>query len=282
MSQPNLTWEDAVRWLLGQPEQSDLVRAAYFDQPVSKAARRYHLSEEYSALRAFLPKAGRALDLGAGNGILSYALAADGWRVTAVEPDPSALVGAEAIRALARESGVAIDVVEAFGEAIPLDTANYDLVVARQVLHHARDLVGFCAEMARLTRPGGVVITLRDHVVSGPEQMQAFFDRHPLHHLYGGENAFTLRQYREALAGSGLEIERELRSFDSVINFAPLTVTDLRKAMAEALPDAIRFASRAVAAVLPQPLLLRIATMVDRRPGRLVSFVARKPADAGL
>ena len=37
-------------------------------------------------------KAGRALDLGAGNGILSYALAREGWSVTAVEPDPSALV----------------------------------------------------------------------------------------------------------------------------------------------------------------------------------------------
>ncbi|MCU0885274.1 MAG: hypothetical protein MUC44_10055 [Beijerinckiaceae bacterium] len=73
---------------------SALARAAYFDEPVA-AALRYQASAEFGAVRALLPpKAGRALDLGAGNGILSHALAREGWAVTAVEPDPSELVGA--------------------------------------------------------------------------------------------------------------------------------------------------------------------------------------------
>ncbi len=281
MNQPEMTWEDAVRWLLDRPDKAELARAAYFDQPTSGAARRYHASPEFAALRGFLPKRGRALDLGAGNGILSYALAADGWRVTAVEPDPSDFIGAGAIRTLAEDTSVQIDVVEAMGEALPLETANYDVVVARQVLHHAADLGSFCAEMARLTRPGGAVITLRDHVISGPEQMQAFLDRHPLHHLYGGENAFTVEQYRSALTGAGLVIERELGSFDSVVNYAPLSEADIRKAMADAAPKPLRFASRAVAAALPFPIVLKLATAADRRPGKLVSFVARKPQAAG-
>ena len=45
-------------------------------------------------------------------------------QVTAVEPDPSDLVGAGAIRALSKETGVAIEVVEAFGEAVPIDAGR--------------------------------------------------------------------------------------------------------------------------------------------------------------
>ncbi|RWP97518.1 class I SAM-dependent methyltransferase [Mesorhizobium sp.] len=90
-------------------------RAAYFDDPVV-AAQRYLESAEFDAVRSMIPrKVGRALDLGAGNGILSYALTREGWSVTAVEPDPSALVGAAAIRTLADKTGTRIDVIEAFG-----------------------------------------------------------------------------------------------------------------------------------------------------------------------
>ncbi|ESX80261.1 hypothetical protein NKJ36_26275 [Mesorhizobium sp. M0142] len=103
--------EDAVRRLPGHPEQADLARAAYFHQLKSMPARRYHGSAE---LRRNLPKQlGRAFDLGVGNGTLSLASAADGWQVTAVEPDPSALTGTDAIRAPARNTGTRIDVVEA-------------------------------------------------------------------------------------------------------------------------------------------------------------------------
>ena len=96
------SWEQAVAWLIAQPDRQDLVRDCYFDRPALEAARRFHLSEEWRAVRAFFPETrGRALDVGAGNGVAGYALARDGWDVTALEPDPSALVGARAIRALA-------------------------------------------------------------------------------------------------------------------------------------------------------------------------------------
>lgn len=254
----------------------ELAAAAYFGDPV-EMARRYHASEEYAALRTLLPSpAGRALDLGAGNGILAYALAADGWRVTAVEPDPSALVGAGAIRTIAAATGTTIDVIEAFGEAIPLEAANFDLVVARQVLHHAHDLPAFCREMARLVRHGGTVVTLRDHVISGPEQLQQFFATHPLHHLYGGENAFTRAQYREALAGAGLAVAQEYGAFDSVLNYAPHTRETLREeiaARAGPLRGLVRAGLRSDAAL---GSVLRLLSRIDRRPGRLVSFVCKK------
>lgn len=273
------TWEEAVRWCLETPGMVDLARDAYFGDPV-EAAERYYQSDEFAALRDLLPgRPGRALDLGAGNGILSHALAKDGWQVTAIEPDPSALVGAGAIRDLAARTGTDITVIEAMGEDIPLDAANFDLVIARQVLHHARDLGAFCREMARLGAPGAAIITLRDHVISGEFQRQDFFDRHPLHNLYGGENAFTLAQYRAALTGCGLQITREIGSFDSVLNYAPMKPPEIRRKIAQGAGPLASFA-RSLLDLTPFPLICRLATRVDRRPGRLVSFVAKNRPEA--
>ncbi|MEC5293725.1 MULTISPECIES: class I SAM-dependent methyltransferase [unclassified Aurantimonas] len=99
-----------------------LAHAAYFDEPLA-AARRYHASAEFAAVRRMIPASpGRALDLGAGNGILSWALAREGWAVTAVEPDPSILVGAGAIRAMSEQSGTPIEVIEA--EACSFDATG--------------------------------------------------------------------------------------------------------------------------------------------------------------
>jgi 2-polyprenyl-3-methyl-5-hydroxy-6-metoxy-1,4-benzoquinol methylase len=152
MTRYTLSWEQAVRHCMDDPAMAELARGAYFGDPVA-SAQRYRDSAEFAEVKRILPGTkGRALDLGAGNGILSWALAAEGWDVTAVEPDPSDLVGAGAIRALSDRTATPITVIEAFGEAIPLDAAGFDLVVARQVLHHAHDLTGFCAEMARSGR----------------------------------------------------------------------------------------------------------------------------------
>ena len=93
-----MTWEQAVQWLRDQPDQRVLVKACYFDDPLVEAAERFWQSAEWKAIAALLPPPnGKALDLGAGRGISSYAMAQDGWQVTALEPDPSNLVGAGAI-----------------------------------------------------------------------------------------------------------------------------------------------------------------------------------------
>lgn len=277
MSEHTLTWEEAVRWCLERPDMAALARDAYFGDPV-EAASRYFTSAEFAEVRRMLPATkGRVLDLGAGNGILSYALACEGWQVTAVEPDPSMLVGAGAIRELAAQTGREINVIEAFGEAIPLEAAGFDLVVARQVVHHARDLPAFCGEMHRLSRPGATILTLRDHVISDPGQLQPFLDLHPLHHLYGGENAFTLSEYRAALSGAGLRICREMRSFQSVVNYAPMSPDDVLDKLA-AMGGPLRPLVRPVLSALPFSVVGAAATLADRRPGRLVSFLCQRVA----
>ncbi|MES2883674.1 MAG: class I SAM-dependent methyltransferase [Pseudomonadota bacterium] len=282
MSSPQfLTWEAAVDWLVAQPDQQDLVRACYYDRPVAQAAERFWKGAEWEAIRKLLPASpGRALDVGAGAGISSYALARDGWQVTALEPDGSHTVGAGAIRGLAADGALDITVVQEFGERIAAADASFEVVHARQVLHHARDLPQFCRELHRVLKPGGVLVTTRDHVISGPAQLPAFLAAHPLHRFYGGENAYRVRDYRAALTQAGFEIEHCYGPFDSVINYAPRSKADLQREIGERV-------ARLPAGALAQPLLrskglfataLWLLSRLDRRPGRLYTFVARRPA----
>jgi SAM-dependent methyltransferase len=276
------TWEQAVKWLREQPEQQELVLAAYYDDPLPAAADRYWRSEEWQAIRPLLPPApGLALDVGAGRGIASYALAKEGFAVTALEPDASALVGAQAIRSLAAASGLPIEVTQEFSERLPFADAQFDVVFARAVLHHTSDLAAACGEFYRVLKPGGSLLAVREHVISRPEDLPAFLDLHPLHKLYGGENAFLLQQYVAAIRAVGFRLQRVLTPFESAINFSPHTETSLRAELATRMTRRFPGARRLVAGFLDLPPLWAVARRVlgrvDHRPGRLYSFIAQRP-----
>lgn len=277
-----LTWEQAVLWLRLQPEHRELVLASYYDDSVQTAAERYYQSEEWRAARGLLGLDApfKVLDIGAGRGISSYAFAREGCEVTALEPDGSDIVGAGAIRELARASGLQINVVEACGETLPFADAAFDIVYGRAVLHHAKDLGSLCREASRVLKPGGKFFAGREHVISKESDLGAFLDAHPLHKLYGGEHAFMLSEYAAAIRAAGLELKRELGPFDSPINYAPLSSLELKDTVCRS----IRFkAARDIAAVLLDSkvilsLYLRYLTLRSDSPGRLYSFLAVKKA----
>ena len=225
MSAEPISWEAAVVWLRNQPDQAELVRACFYDDPLRDAAERYYASTEWQAVRELAGgKRGTALDLGAGRGISSYALARDGWCVCALEPDPSNVVGAGAICALAQEANLNIRVEQNWGESLPYPDASFDLVHGRQVLHHARDLDKLCREAARVLKPGGIFIATREHVISRPEDLPAFLESHPLHKLYGGEHAYLLDEYLGAITRQRTKVDQSTESLS--IRYQPVSAND--------------------------------------------------------
>lgn len=275
------TWEAAVAWLRQQPDQAQLVQDCYYDDPLAAAARRYWHSEEWVAIRALLGgRTGAALDVGAGRGIASYALAHEGFAVTALEPDPSALVGSGAIQALATESGLPIQVVQEFSERLPFADGAFDVVFARAVLHHSRDLKAACREFFRVLKPGGLLVAVREHVISRHADLPLFLEQHPLHRLYGGEHAYMLGEYVAALEDAGLGNPRVLSPWRSPVNFAPYTLETLQQELVRRVPGGRSVLGRVLLRVLRWPgvwsVLRPALEAVDHRPGRLYSFVVER------
>lgn len=95
------------------------------------------------------------LDVGAGPGTITADLAARVRAVTATEVGPAELALSEAT---ARERGVTtitFDVADV--HALPFADATFDVTHAHQVLQHVGDPVQALREMARVTKPGGIV-----------------------------------------------------------------------------------------------------------------------------
>jgi len=271
MSVEGRTWEEAVLWLRAQPDQVELVRACFFDDPLSDAAERYYASSEWDAVRSLLgPAGGQALDVGAGRGISSYALARDGWQVTALEPDASTVVGAGAIEELATTSNLPIEVAREWGENLPFPDASFDLVYGRQILHHARDLPTLCAEMARVLKPGGIFLATREHVIFRDADLAVFLAGHPLHRLYGGENAYRLDEYKGAIERAGIRLTKVLNPWASAVNLHPRTATEI----AELIHARVPF----IPALVLTPSLLRRLGWLLRSPGTNYSFVGVREA----
>lgn len=273
-----MSWEQAVQWLRQQPEKAQLVIDCYYDDPLLAAAERYWQSEEWKAVHRLLAgRSGSALDVGAGRGIASYALAKDHFAVTALEPDPSVFVGAAAIRSLAAEGGVTINVCEEFSERLPFENNSFDVVFARAVLHHTNALKSACAEFHRVLKPGGIMLAAREHVISDKADLPNFYDIHPLHHLYGGENAFLLSDYEEAIREAGFTSLQIISPWHSVINFAPCTPATLQQSIANKFGGIAPLVKGLFKLPGVWPVTCALLAIIDRRPGRLYSFVACKP-----
>lgn len=273
-----ITWEEAVETLRCDPEKAALVKACYYDDPLADAAKRFAGGEEWNALQAWLPPRGSVLELGAGRGIASWAFAKDGWRTTALEPDPSALVGAEAIRSLSRETGVPIEVVENWGESLPFDDASFDLVYGRAVFHHAGDLDAFCREAHRVLRPAGRLILTREHVLSKENDLAAFLKAHPLHELYGGEAAYTLQRYLEALGIGGFKTINVIGPKSSPVNYFPEARSSLESVLRKRRRKRIGRLRSLLFPVTARAIAEEAIRWENQitSPGRLYSFVAEK------
>jgi SAM-dependent methyltransferase len=102
------------------------------------------------AITPWLAAHSRVLDVGAGTGVVSAALAAAGHSVTPVDLTP------EMVRKAERRFPGACIVADA--TRLPVAGASVDAVTFVWVLHHVGDGVAALREAGRVLRPGGLVI----------------------------------------------------------------------------------------------------------------------------
>ena len=88
------------------------------------------------------------LDVGCGGGLMAGRLP-HGYRHVGVDRTASALVVAAAH---------GVQVVRGDAAALPVATESCDVVVAGEILEHVTDLEGTVREIARVLRPGGLVV----------------------------------------------------------------------------------------------------------------------------
>lgn len=134
-------------------------------ESVPNGPGRWNLNIHYHriVLDAVPPGAVNALDVGCGNGLLSFDLADRGLTVVGIDPDAPSIERATAdSKASNRTVFVCADVF-----AHPFEAASFDVVASNAMLHHVDAEAGL-RRMRELVRPGGVVVIVGFANPSGP------------------------------------------------------------------------------------------------------------------
>lgn len=273
-----LSYEEAVKQLGSDPCAQETIQVSYLDEFPPQAWKRFIESEEWKELTSILDinkgKKLSILDLGAGNGIVSFAFSSLGHKVVSADPNTSERVGLGALKNQSPERSS----VCTFAEALPFPDECFDLIYTRQTLHHLKDLRGGLKEMARVLKRKGIFLATRDHVVSNEKERELFLSSHPLHALHGGEWAYTLDQYREAIRLAGLSINKEIKPYDSVINHFPFSNKDISDWLYSGISR--KFGSSIASVLAKSNIVLGIyRSFLSSRikvPGRLYSWICSK------
>src|SRR5271165_1074500 len=159
---------------------------------------------DLEAIGALAHDAELALDLGAGGGHVSYALARHARRVIATDLSSEMLA---AVARTAREKGLNnIETTEAPAERLPFEDEMFDFVASRFSTHHWRDFDAGLREARRTLKRGG-----RAAFVDAYSPGQALLDTHlqtiELLRDHSHVRNYTCAQWLDALARSGFALE---------------------------------------------------------------------------
>lgn len=277
-----MTWEETIKYIQQFPEYQDLIRDAYLNTDILINAERYYASDEFQELMKLInyysPHGKIIADIGAGNGICSYSFAREGFNVYSIEPDKSSMVGAGAIEKLKNSYGLNnIVVFQEFGESLSIPAQSVDIVFFRQAIHHFLDIDRCLSEAARILKRHGLLIAIREHIIYNHLDKDWFLMTHPLQKFYGGENAFTLDEYCNALKISGLKIQKIFRFYDHSINYFPIKKENVN--IERLLKKKIGILGRlSILKKIYKIYLSKKGKLLDERniPGRMYSFIAIK------
>jgi SAM-dependent methyltransferase len=225
--------------------------------------------------------AGRGLDLGCGDGLLTMILLEEtGPRdIVGVDPDP-----AETARA--RELGIYAAVHTCGGADVPEPDSSFDWILSNSVLEHIDVIEPVLGEVARLLRPGGEFIftvpgpgfhaCLRGPVLPGSsrEAYLQHLDERLAHRRYWGPD-----EWGPALASHDLRITntvtyldaRSVRRWESISRMTAGVLYGLGGRRARPIEIQRKLGMRRSGARMPLPLARSLATVFAaglERPNR--------------
>ena len=177
------SWFDAIG-----PEWNDLRRVFHDDTQRARAMTR------------LVPTGLRVADIGTGTGIFASELSAVGSHVIAVDHSARML---EAAREKLEAAGVAsVDLRRGEAHALPIEDNEVDAAFAHMVLHYVASPADAVREMARVVKPGGVVVVV-DFVQHDREWM-----KEKLGVMWQGFPSDTVRSWFAQAGLEGLGIEQ--------------------------------------------------------------------------
>ncbi|MCE9605481.1 MAG: class I SAM-dependent methyltransferase [Planctomycetia bacterium] len=185
-----------------------LLRHFMADAPFQPATN-FWRAIELPVLAEALPKQGRGLDVGCGDGVLTRLLAelaGAQWSLVGIDPDPAECASAVA-------EGLFATVHNTGADRVPEPEASFDFAFANSVLEHIPDLPPCLAEVCRCLKPGGLFLATvpspgLHQLMRGPSFLRrisradylAETDRRLLHFRYP-----SVDDWKRMLADAGFE-----------------------------------------------------------------------------
>jgi glycosyltransferase involved in cell wall biosynthesis/carbonic anhydrase/acetyltransferase-like protein (isoleucine patch superfamily) len=230
----NWSWEEIIHASQGNPKDQQMLMDAYLHRDLLGSLNRFRATEEFSftlqELRKHAPEAKTIVDIGGAGGVMSVALALEGYLVTLAEPSSDNIVGTQAAEQLVRLACASLDPTVKDRITIrqmaveDLDGSQlFDVAYCRQVVHHFRDPVKALQKINDSLTVGGVALLVREHIVFDDEDKTSFLSNHPFHKYTGGENGYRADEYESFIEQAKFKLVETLTFASSPINYFPHT-----------------------------------------------------------
>lgn len=113
-----------------------------------------------------------------------------------------------------------------------------------------------------------------EHYISKKEDLNDSLESHPLYILYGGENAFLLKAYKDEIVSAGLRLTKAYSPHEPVMSYFPSPRQQKREEIKEIMAKEI---GKSQARILcntevSRRLFFHLLTLLDETPGRFYSF----------